>query len=108
MRGEGLGNGAGLLLFLRLYLFKEGYFRFRVISSGVGVLHAEIVGLRFKAAREFHKGKWQADLRNGAGGISDTAADEDERQRCDVGPVAACLLAHGMTSADVSSLMRHH
>src|SRR6185437_7292416 len=58
MRRECLGQCAGFLLLGSFDLFEKIDHRLRIVSAGVEILRAQIVGLGFESPRELHKGQW--------------------------------------------------
>src|SRR5664279_5367226 len=78
MRGESLCYSAGFLFLKVLNFFEEGDEGLRIVSGVVHVLHAEIVRLRFKLAREMEERDRHANRHGFVETVSKPAADEHQ------------------------------
>ena len=109
MIGEGFGEGAGLVLFECVQLFKEGDEALRIVAGLVHVLDTEVIGFGFGLAGELEEGEGDGELGNLVGAVRGVAslAHDDERNGGDLGVVALGLLAGGVVGDDVGNLVGH-
>src|SRR5665213_964313 len=108
MVGEDLGDGAWLALFKRLDFFKERNEGLRVVSGAIHILHAQVVRLRFKFAREVHERDWNTDRGGFVDSVTSPAANKDERDSTELRVVHAGHLPYCVMRANVGDLMRHY
>src|SRR5437868_13204683 len=104
MGSESFRQSSRLLLLLRLHLLKEADEGLGIVARLVHVLQSEIVSLSFEAAREMQIRQRQSQPCSLIAGISDPAADKDERNRCHIHDVAASITAGGVTGSHVGDL----
>ncbi len=108
MRSERLGHRAWLLLFLRLNLLEEADERLRIVPGLVHILHAQVVGFRFKVALELHEGQRQSQTRRLIDPIANPSAHENQGEGPELCHICACQLTHLVPRANVRNFMRHH
>ena len=110
MRGENLWNGARLLLFVRLNLFKEGNERVRIVAGLVHILEPEVIGFGLIHAREFQEGHGNSKVHALINRISGPGVRDKDRchHRADLDDIALGSLLGAMSRAHMRDLMRHH
>src|SRR6266403_7492 len=108
MAGKSLRQRTWLLFLSRLNLFEERYKRVRVVTGFVHILHAEVICFGLKSTRELHKGKRKRKAHSLPCRIPDTASHKDQRNRSDLGQIAASLLSHRVARRHVGYLVRHN
>src|ERR1051326_4489828 len=96
------------MLLHRFDLFKKRSQCLRVVAGLVEVLHSEVVGIGFKTSCETEKAHGYCQACDGARGVTNPAADKNQRNRREVHDLAASVLARRMASSNMRDFMGHH
>ena len=109
MRGESPRDESGFLLVLCLQLFKHRRHRAGIVTGGIHILNAELVGFLFGAAAKLHEDSQQAKARRVLINHSGNATEKNRRAHRQVFQQSSFgLVFNCMTSANVSNLVSHH
>src|SRR5437763_5115161 len=107
MVAVGFGDEAGLLLFQGFQLFKEIDHSGRIVTALVGILNAEVIGLRLKVAAELHEGSGNQKIQALIDANADWTSNQDQRNSGEAGESAARGAAGRMAGGYVANLMGH-
>src|SRR5947209_1427532 len=107
MVAVGFGDKTRLLLFHGFQLFKEIDHSGQIVTALVGILNAEVIGLRLKVAAELHEGGGDQKIQALIDANADWSSNQDQRNSSEAGESAASGPTGGVAGGHVANLMGH-
>src|SRR5947209_6098192 len=108
VRCKSFGQSAGLLLLLRLQLFKESHKSVGIITGLVHILQAQVISFCLKATGKLQEGQREANSGKLAGCITGAAAHKNQRNGENVCELRFGRSTGSMAGGYVGDLMGHH